>query len=100
MKIFDERGLEFVGEGHRWFDSVRMRYKDNTRTMVQYRYEDFYPAMANKTAPTYVTSSNTWGGGRVQPLAVVPFSKKFLIWAIPSSEMDANPNVLQDEGWY
>ena len=35
MKIFDERGLEFVGEFNRWFDLVRVRYSDNTRTMYE-----------------------------------------------------------------
>ena len=99
LKIFDERGLEFVGEGHRWFDAVRMRYKDNTRTMVQYRYEDFYPAMVNKTAPVYNTTTKTWGGGRVQPVNIAPFSGKFLIWPIPSTEIDANPNITQNQGW-
>ena len=76
-----------------------MRYLDNTRTMVQYRYENFYPDLALKTAPSYNTSTKKWGGGRVQPANVVPFSKKFLLWAIPSSEIDANPNMVQNQGW-
>ncbi len=99
LKIYDERGLEFVGEGLRWFDSVRMRYLDNKRTMVQYRYEEFYPKMAVKTAPSYNATTNVWGGGRIQPLNVVAFSPKFLIWAIPSSEIDANPQMKQNIGW-
>jgi hypothetical protein len=98
MKIFNERGLELVGEGHRWFDSVRMKYTDNQRTMIQYRYEDFYPSMT-KAAPVYVIASKTWTGGRVQPLNVVGWTPKFLIWAIPSSEIDANPNMTQNPGW-
>lgn len=100
MKIFDERGLELVGEGHRWFDSVRMKYKDNTRTMIEYRYQDFLPAMA-KTAPSYNTTTKVWGGGKVQPVNIVPYTDKFLIWPIPSSEIDANPNMTQNTeyGW-
>ncbi|MGV8090577.1 MAG: RagB/SusD family nutrient uptake outer membrane protein [Mangrovibacterium sp.] len=98
LKIFDERGLELVGEGHRWFDAIRMRYLDNQRPMIQYRYEDFYPSMA-KTAPSYSVSTNTWGGGRVLPTSVVAWTPKFLIWAIPSSEIDANPNMTQNPGW-
>lgn len=99
IKIFDERGLELVGEGHRWFDSVRMRYSGD-KTMVQYRYEDFYPGMT-KAAPSYNTSTNTWGGGRVQPTNVVPWSRKFLLWPMPSTEIDTNPNVTQNSeyGW-
>jgi hypothetical protein len=99
LKIYNERGLEFVGEGLRWFDSVRMRYLDNTRTMVQYRYEDFYPSLTVRTAPAYNATAKVWGGGRVQPLNIVPFSKKFLLWAIPSSEIDANPQMQQNPGW-
>ena len=99
MKIFDERGLELVGEGHRWFDSVRMRYKDNSRTMIQYRYEEFFPAMTNKTAPVYNATTKIWGGGRVQPLNIVSYTTKFLIWPIPSTEIDSNPNVTQNQGW-
>ncbi|WP_233875791.1 RagB/SusD family nutrient uptake outer membrane protein [Dyadobacter sp. CY323] len=98
LKIFDERGLEFVGEGHRWFDSVRMRYLDTEKTMVQYRYEDFYPTL-NKTAPVFNATTNTWGGGRVQPANIVPWTPKFLIWPIPSSEIDANPSMTQNPGW-
>lgn len=98
MKIFNERGLELVGEGHRWFDSVRMKYTDNQKTMIQYRYEDFYPTMT-KLAPSYNSTTKTWGGGRVNPLNVVNWTPKFLIWAVPSSEIDANPNMTQNQGW-
>lgn len=98
LKIFDERGLELVGEGHRWFDSVRMRYLNTSKTMMQYRYQDFFPTLA-KTAPTFNATSNTWTGGKVQPLNIVAWSPKFLTWPIPSLEMDANPNMVQNEGW-
>ena len=100
LKIFNERGLELVGEGHRWFDAVRMRYIDNKRTMEQYRYEDFYPSMT-KAAPKYNTTTKEWGGGNVQPLNVVSWTTKFLLWPIPSSEIDANPNMTQNTeyGW-
>ncbi len=99
LKIFNERGLELVGEGHRWFDSVRMRYLNTGKTMIQYRYEDFYPSMSSLTAPTFVASSNTWTGGRVLPANIVPWTPRFLIWPIPSSEMDSNPKMKQNPGW-
>ena len=100
LAIFNERGLELVGEGHRWFDAIRMRYLDNKRTMEQYRYEDFYPAMT-KAAPSYNKTTHTWGGGRVQPLNVVSWTPRFLLWPIPSPEIDANPNMTQNSeyGW-
>jgi hypothetical protein len=94
IKIFDERGIELVGEGHRWFDSVRMRHSGN-KTMVQYRYEDFYPGM-EIAAPKYNTSTETWEGGRVQPTNVVSWTRRFLMWPIPSSEVDTNPNMTQN----
>lgn len=100
LAIFNERGLELVGEGHRWFDAIRMRYLDNKRTMEEYRYADFYPAM-DKKAPAYNATTHTWGGGLVQPLNVVAWSPKFLLWPIPSPEIDANPNMTQNTeyGW-
>jgi hypothetical protein len=101
LAVFNERGLELVGEGHRWFDAIRTRYLDNKRTMEQYRYEDFYPAMAAKTAPSYNKTTKTWGGGRVEPLSVVNWTPRFLRWPIPSPEIDANPNTTQNTeyGW-
>lgn len=100
LAIFNERGLELVGEGHRWFDAIRMRYLDNTRTMEQYRYEDFYPALT-KAAPAYNKTTHTWEGGVVQPLNVVSWTPRFLLWPIPSPEIDANPNMTQniEYGW-
>ena len=100
LRIFKERGLELVGEGHRFFDYVRMRYIDNVRTMAQYRFEEYYPGLALKTAPVYNTATNVWGGGRVNPTNIAAFSKKFLLFPIPSTEVDANPNLgVQNPDW-
>jgi len=103
LKIFDERGLEFVGEGKRWYDSVRMRYTDNVTTMQEYRYNDFYKNMSAgmKKAPAYNSETKTWGAGRVYPNCVVEWTDKFLIWPIPSTEIDSNPNMTQNSefGW-
>lgn len=98
LRIFNERGLELVGEGHRWFDSVRMRYLATDKTMIEYRYQDFYPSIP-RTAPSFVASTNSWAGGRTQPANVVPWTPRFLIWPIPSSEIDTNPNMTQNPGW-
>lgn len=99
LRIFKERGLELVGEGHRFFDNARMRYTDNKRTMIQYRLEEFYPQLTPKSAPAYNAATNTWGGGRVNPTNIAAFNKKFLLWPIPSTEIDANPNTIQNEDW-
>jgi hypothetical protein len=100
MKVFDERGLEFLFEGKRVFDNVRMRYSDNKRTMVQYRYETFYPGMSavEKTQPVYDANTNSWGPGKVYPPCIIAYSEKLLLWPIPSTE-DANPNITQNPGW-
>lgn len=99
MKVYDERGIEFVGELKRIFDNVRMRYIDNVRPMVQYRYEDFYPNMsvAQKKNPTY-SATTGWGTGRVQTANIATFNKRFLLWPITSAE-DANPNITQNPDW-
>lgn len=100
LKVYDERGLEFIGEAKRVFDDVRMRYSDNRRTMIQYRYEDFFPSMPSeqKALPQYDAATNSWSSGRLQPTNLIPFSKRLLLWPIPSSE-DANPNMTQNPGW-
>jgi len=98
MKVFDERGLELVGEGIRWFDSVRMRYKDNIRPMIRYRFEEFIPALT-MAMPTYDTKTNKWSNGRINPANVVAFSEKFLLWPICTNELGINPDVTQNPGW-
>ncbi len=98
LRIFEERGLELVGEGHRWFDAVRMRYGTTAKPMINYLYEDYFPTLA-KSAPTFNAQQNRWTGGRVQPLNIVDWTDKFLLWPIPSAEIDANPNMVQNLNW-
>ncbi|MEA4976448.1 MAG: RagB/SusD family nutrient uptake outer membrane protein [Paludibacter sp.] len=102
MKIYDERGLEFVGEAKRNFDNIRMRYIDNKTTMMEYRYNDFYknmPAAVNKK-PTF--SLSAYGTGKVYTDVVVEWTPRFLIWPIPAAEMQDNVNMTQntDFEWY
>lgn len=98
MKIWDERGLEFVGEPKRHFDAIRMKYKDNKRTMMEYIYDDFYPNMSadEYKAISYSTGTKTYGTGRVYTGSIDKYSRKFLIWPIPNSEKEGNPNVKQN----
>ncbi len=102
MAVFMERGLELVGEGQRFFDAVRMRYMNTNISMLQWRYETFYPELpANlKALPSWNKNSMTWEGGRVHTMNVVPWNERLLLFPIPSAELDANPRFgVQNPGW-
>lgn len=99
MAVFNERGLELVGEGQRFFDLVRMRYMGTNTTMFQWRLQTFYPSMASsmKVMPTWDSATKTWKGGRVYPSNVKDWNERYLLYPIPSSETDANPNFANTE---
>lgn len=102
LAVFNERGLELVGEGQRFFDMVRMRYPNTNTTMMQWRMETFYPNLpsAQKALPSWDSSSKTWKGGRVYTPNVVPWNVRFLLYPIPNAEFDSNPNIgTQNPGW-
>jgi hypothetical protein len=98
MKIFDERGLEFVGEFNRWFDLVRMRYSDNARTMYEYQFGTFLPTLT-AGLPTYNTTTKVWSTGRTEKTNIIPFDKKYLLYPIPANEIAVNQNMSQNPGW-
>lgn len=106
MAVFNERGLELVGEGQRFFDAVRTRYMNTNVTMLQWRMETYYPGLPadQKALPSWHSSSQTWRGGRVYMLNVSEWNERFLLYPIPTSELDANPNFgakypRQNPGW-
>jgi hypothetical protein len=102
MAVFNERGLELVGEGHRFFDCVRMRYRDTNVPMLQWRLQTFYPTMSEyqRKLPAWNSSLRIWDSGRVQMVNVVEWNERFLLYPIPTSELDANPNFgKQNPGW-
>jgi len=96
MKIFDERGLEFVGEFHRFFDLIRMRYTDNVRTMYQYQFGVYLPTLKSGLP---VASGGGWAGGVTQPLNLPAYNSKFLLWPIPANQIAVNPKLTQNPGW-
>ena len=96
MKIFDERGLEFIGEYHRFFDLIRMRCKDNKRTMYEYQFATFIPSLP---AGVPTASGTKWVGGVTQPLTLPPYNSKFLLFPIPANQMGNNPKLVQNPGW-
>lgn len=104
MKIFDERGLELVGEGQRWFDLVRMRSPlSPTQTMYEYQFKTVLSNIANfpRTFPTYNTTTKkfTTTNAVYAPMLNVTVPK-FLLFPIPATEITQNPNFgPQNTGW-
>ncbi len=74
--IIDERAMELAGEGHRFFDLVRWGLA-----------EAYLGANS-----LHGTSPKSLSGGVFQS------SKHELVW-IPGSEIDANPNLTQNQGY-
>jgi hypothetical protein len=97
MKIFNERGLEFVGECQRWFDLVRMKSPAGT-TMYEYQYGTYLPTIV-KGLPVWNAGSQTWTGGRSFPGAIIPYNSKLLLFPIPVTETAINPQMEQNPGY-
>lgn len=101
MKIFDERGLELLGEGQRWFDLVRMRSPlSPTQTMYEYQFLVVLPTRP-QTLPTYQTGPKKYSNSdAVYAPALRVSVPKFLLFPIPFSEMTLNTKFgLQNPGW-
>lgn len=101
IKVFDERGLELIGEGQRWFDLVRMHSPQNpSQTMYEYQFLTVLPAKP-KTLPTYQMGPKKYSNsGAVYAKALNVAVPKFLLYPIPSSEITINPNFgSQNPGW-
>ncbi len=97
LKVFDERGLEFVGEGKRWFDLVRMKSPTGT-TMYEYMFSTLLPNLP-QGLPTYNSATKTWLGGRTERLNIVPYHARRLLYPIPQREIDMNPLMEQNSGY-
>lgn len=100
--VYNERGLELVGEGQRFFDGVRMRYPNTNTPILQWRYETYYPSLSatQLALPTWNSTTKTWAGGRVYTVNVKPWNVRYLLYPIPTNELDANPNFgSQNPGW-
>lgn len=94
-KIFDERGIEFIGECKRWFDLVRMKDQNGTGTMYQYMFGTYLPTIT-PGLPVYNSTSKIWGGGKTEKSSIVPYNAKFLLFPIPQRERDLNANLTQN----
>jgi hypothetical protein len=117
MKIFDERGLELVGEGQRWFDLVRMRSPNRpSQTMYEYQFKEIlnvettYPRLLPNgfrttdekyiyTDPVTKVVTVVNENAIYAPILNVSVPK-FLLFPIPSTELIQNKNFgPQNQGW-
>lgn len=107
LKIFDERGLELVGEGQRWFDLVRMRSPlSASQTMYEYQFKTVLSNATNfpqklPTAYSAVTKKYTPTAANAVYAPILNVTlPKFLLFPIPVSEINQNPNFgPQNTGW-
>lgn len=101
MKVFDERGLELVGEGQRWFDLVRMRSPVSaTQTMYEYQFKVVLPTKP-QTLPTYNTTTKKYSNANAVYAPTLNIEvPKYLLFPVPASEVTQNPNFgSQNQGW-
>jgi hypothetical protein len=97
-KIFDERGLEFIGECKRWFDMVRMKSPSGTGTMYQYMFQTYLPTVV-PGLPRWNSTSKKWEGGKTENFSIAPYNSKFLLFPIPQREIDLNSKLTQNPGY-
>lgn len=78
VRIQNERSIEFAGEGVNYFDQLRWKiWKDR----------EFYPGNGSK---------QVWGG----VVSAYSFKGDYIYtWPIPTSEIQINPNLKQNDGW-
>lgn len=77
--ILNERRLEFPHEGHRWFDLVR------TGTFIQRMKEhSAYEAKVAEANKTEIAQN---------------IKEHMILMPIPQSEIDLNPNLVQNAGY-
>ena len=104
-KIFDERGLELIGEGQRWFDLVRMQHPaDPTKTMYEYQFkQELVQTKYPKTLPVWRPANNTWSNANAVYAPALNVSvPKFLLFPVPTNEVLQNPSIglqNQNPGW-
>ena len=96
MKIFEERGAEFLGEaGMRRFDLIRMQSPDDPlKSMYDYQFTSVLPTLPVQQ-PRYRGNQNTYdrrGGIDPESIASINYDPKFNLFPIPLTELLSNPN--------
>lgn len=101
-KILDERLVEFLAEGIRWFDLVRMTsHTDNTKTMYDYQWQEFLPTLTPGNPSLNRTTLKWTATGYIAASAgMLKYDPKYKLFPIPTSERIHNPNFgPQNPGW-
>lgn len=103
MRIFDDRGLELLGEGQRWFDLVRMRSPQSaTKTMFEHQMTVVLPTYP-QNFPTYQAARNRYSNSfAVNDGSLSVTIPKFLLFPIPTIELTNNSAIGtadQNTGW-
>ncbi|OAQ40335.1 hypothetical protein A5893_05120 [Pedobacter psychrophilus] len=109
LKIFDERGLEFIGEAVRWFDLVRMQSPLNSsQTMYEYQFKTVlsdatkYPRIlpTGYNASTQLYTPNTSRENAIYAPILNVSVPKFLLFPVPNTELVLNTKFgQQNPGW-
>jgi len=94
--ILDERRVEFAGEGRRWPDITRLSQDVN-----------FQVAGGGVPAKVLVTALTGTGSNYdivTRPVtasgkAAIPYATNTYIWPLPTSELNANPNLAQNPNY-
>lgn len=97
MKIFNERGVEFVGETKRWFDLVRMK-SPTGKTMYEYQF-DTYLNTITKNLPSWNGTQNKWLGGKTMNNTIGAYYSRLLLFPIPVAQTDINPLIEPNPGY-
>ena len=113
----DYTSLEFVGEGQRWFDLVRMQSPDGIVGKTRYEYVMYdilqnLPTTPNNRLklPTYNQENNAWTpeagsiyGPALETVFAATNKKQFTLFPIPTDEYYYNkaidPTIDQNPGW-
>uniref|UniRef100_UPI0032176DF3 RagB/SusD family nutrient uptake outer membrane protein n=1 Tax=uncultured Draconibacterium sp. TaxID=1573823 RepID=UPI0032176DF3 len=77
-EIFEERGIEFMGECQRWFDMIRMKRNDGTT------YYDYIKQKAIDDAIYTHAAQNVWA---------LSYNTKMQLMPIPFDEINSNPKI-------
>lgn len=96
--IFEERGLEFIGEAKRWGDLVRMKSSTST-TMMEYQYNKVLNTMV-RAFPVWNATTQLWSVTDLEPTgSPTAFNPRWLLFPFPQAELDKNALFKQNPGY-